>query len=259
MLEYRFPGYLPSVEDLPDSDETPVDEDWSWRFPPAKEVRNELQELIPALLKSILLMLWAERMDWLFAIDMGIYTDPDQPPIVPDAFLSLGVERCYDEELRPSYVLWDEQVVPSLAIEIVSPTYRNEYTTKLDRYAAMGVLYYIIYSSRRRRKPKLEVHKLIDGAYQLQFGSPVWMPEIGLGIGYERENYAGVTREWLYWYDEMGKRYPTPNERIEQESQRAQQESLRAQQESQRAVRSEQRVEELTRRLRELGVDPDSL
>jgi Uma2 family endonuclease len=252
MLEYRFPGYLPSAEDLPDSDETPVD--------------NELQELIPALLKSILLMLWAERMDWLFAIDMGIYTDPDQPPIVPDAFLSLGVERCYDEELRPSYVLWDEQVVPSLAIEIVSPTYRNEYTTKLDRYAAMGVLYYIIYSSRRRRKPKLEVHKLIDGAYQLQFGSPVWMPEIGLGIGYERENYAGVTREWLYWYDEGGKRYPTPNERIEQESLRAQQESLRAQQEaqraqqeSQRAVRSEQRVEELTRRLRELGVDPDSL
>jgi hypothetical protein len=70
------------------------------------------------------------------------------------------------------------------------------------------------------------------------------MPEIGLGIGYERENYAGVTREWLYWYDETGKRYPTPNERIEQESLRA--------------VRSEQRVEELARRLRELGVDPDS-
>jgi Uma2 family endonuclease len=238
MLEQRFPGYLPSAEDLPDSDETPVD--------------NELQELIPGLLKSILLMLWEARQDWLFAINMGIYTDPDQPPIVPDAFLSLGVERCYDEELRPSYVLWDEQVVPSLAIEIVSPTYRNEYTTKLDRYAAMGVLYYIIYSSRRRRKPKLEVHKLIDGTYQLQFGSPVWMPEIGLGIGYERENYAGVTREWLYWYDEAGKRYPTPNERIEQESLRAKQESLRA-------VRSEQRVEELTRRLRELGVDPDSL
>jgi Uma2 family endonuclease len=231
MLDYHLPKYLPSAEELPDSGETPVD--------------NELQELIPALLKSILLMLWEDRMDWLFAIDMGIYTDPEQPPIVPDAFLSLGVERCYDEELRPSYVLWDEHVVPSLAIEIVSPTYRNEYTTKLAPYAAMGVLYYIIYSSRRRRKAKLEVHKLINGTYQLQFGSPVWMPEIGLGIGYERENYAGVTREWLYWYDETGNRYPTPNERIEQESQRA--------------VRSEQRVEELTRRLRELGVDPDSL
>ncbi len=224
MLEYRFPGYLPSAEDLPDSDETPVD--------------NELQELIPGLLKAILLILWEQRMDWLFAIDMGLYIDPDLPPIVPDAFLSLGVERCYDEELRPSYVLWDEQVVPSLAIEIVSPTYRNEYTTKLERYAAIGVLYYVIYSSRRRRKPKLEVHKLINGVYQLQSSHPVWMPEIGLGIGYERGNYAGVTREWLYWYDEAGKRYPTPNEWVQKESQRAAQ---------------------LAQRLRELGVDPDSL
>jgi Uma2 family endonuclease len=174
---------------------------------------------------------------------MGIYTDPDQPPIVPDAFLSLGVERCYDEELRPSYVLWDEQIVPSLAIEIVSPTYRQEYTTKLDRYAAMGVLYYIIYSSRRRRKPKLEVHKLINGTYQLQFGSPVWMPEIGLGIGYERENYAGVTREWLYWYDEDGKRYLTPNERVQVEVDRS------------TAILD--RSNKLADKLRQLGIDPD--
>jgi Uma2 family endonuclease len=237
MLEYRFPGYLPSAEDLPDSDETPVD--------------NELQELIPGLLKSILLILWEERMDWLFAIDMGIYIAPDLPPIVPDAFLSLGVERCYDEELRPSYVLWDEGVVPTLAIEVVSPTYRNEYTTKLERYAQMGVLYYVIYSSQRRRKPKLEVHKLVNGAYQLQSGNPVWMPEVGLGIGYERGNYAAVKREWLYWYDETGQRYPTPNERVQQEAQRA----VRSEE---RAVRLEERAAQLARRLRELGVDPDS-
>jgi Uma2 family endonuclease len=245
MLDYRPQRYLPSADELLDSDETPVD--------------NELQELIPALLKSILLMLWEERMDWLLAIDMGLYIDPDQPPIVPDAFLSLGVERCYDEELRPSYVLWDEQVVPSLAIEIVSPTYRNEYTTKLERYAEIGVLYYVIYSSRRRRKPKLEVHKLTNGVYELQSESPVWMPEIGLGIGYERGNYAGVTREWLYWYDEAGRRYPTPNERVQLEAQRAQLEAQRAQQEAQRATVSEQRAEQLAQRLRELGVDPDSL
>jgi Uma2 family endonuclease len=252
MLDYRPQRYLPSADELLDSDETPVD--------------NELQELIPALLKSILLMLWEERMDWLFAIDMGLYVDPDQPPIVPDAFLSLGVDRCYDEELRPSYVLWDEQVVPSLAIEIVSPTYRNEYTSKLERYAEIGVLYYVIYSSKRRRKPRLEVHKLTNGVYELQSESPVWMPEVGLGIGYERGNYAGVTREWLYWYDEAGRRYPTPNERVQLEAQRAQleaqraqQEAQRAQQEAQRATVSEQRAEQLAQRLRELGVDPDSL
>ena len=133
MLDFYSPKYFPSAEELLDSDETPVD--------------NELQELIPGLLKAILLMLWEERLDWFFGIDMGIYSDPTQPPIVPDAFLSLGVERCYDEELRPSYVLWDEDVIPTLAIEVVSPTYRQEYTTKLDKYAAMGVLYYVIYCS----------------------------------------------------------------------------------------------------------------
>jgi hypothetical protein len=85
------------------------------------------------------------------------------------------------------------------------------------------------------------------------------MPEIGLGIGYERGNYAGVTREWLYWYDEAGRRYPTPNERVQLAAQRAQLEAQRAQQEAQRATVSEQRAEQLAQRLRELGVDPDSL
>ncbi|MCF2150023.1 Uma2 family endonuclease [Desmonostoc muscorum LEGE 12446] len=266
MLEYNLPRYLPSAEELPDSDETPVD--------------NELQELIPGLLKAILLILWAERMDWFFGIDMGIYYHPDKPPIVPDGFLSLGVERFYDEELRPSYVLWDENVLPILVLEVVSQNYRKEYSTKLDEYAALGVLYYVIYSSRRRRKPHLEVHKLVNGRYELQEGNPVWLPEIGLGIGCERGNYCGVTREWMYWYDEQGQRYLTPAEQIkqevqraqqaqqraqqetqraQQEAQRAQQETQRAQQEAQRAQQAQQRVQQLTEQLRALGIDPDNV
>ncbi|NJK68820.1 MAG: hypothetical protein HC941_21900 [Microcoleus sp. SU_5_3] len=245
MLQYNLPRNLPSADELPDSDETPVD--------------NELQELIPGLLKAILLILWSERMDWFFGIDMGIYHHPDSPPIVPDAFLSLGVERFYDEELRPSYVLWDENVVPLFVLEVVSPNYRKEYSTKLEEYQTLGVLYYIIYSSRRRRKPHLEVHKLVNGKYELQSGSPFWMPEIGLGIGCERGNYSGVTREWLYWYDSDGKRYLTPEEQVKQESQRAQQESQRAQQESQRAEQLAQRVEQLAQQLQDLGVDPENL
>ncbi|WP_199249250.1 Uma2 family endonuclease [[Phormidium] sp. ETS-05] len=222
MLKHQLPRYFPSAEELPDSDERPVD--------------NELQELIPGLLKAILLMLWAERMDWFFGIDMGIYYDPDEPALVPDAFLSLGVERFYDEELRPSYVLWDEKVVPSLVLEVVSKTYRKEYSKKLADYQELGILYYVIYSSRRRRKPNLEVHKLVNGKYELQSGNPIWMPEIGLGIGCERGNYSGVTREWLYWYDAEGKRYLTPEEKVKDAVQRA---------------------DRLAQRLRELGIDPD--
>ncbi|MBW4630976.1 MAG: Uma2 family endonuclease [Iphinoe sp. HA4291-MV1] len=227
MLEFNLPRYLPSAEELPDSDDTPVD--------------NELQELIPGLLKAILLILWAERMNWFFGIDMGIYYHPDKPPIVPDGFLSLGVERVYDEELRPSYVLWDENVVPTLVLEVVSQNYRKEYSTKKEEYAALGVLYYVIYSSRRRRKPRLEVHRLVDDKYELQEGNPVWLPKVGLGIGCDsplggsllehRGTYGGVTREWLYWYDEQAKRYPTPEERIKR----------------------------LADKLRELGIDPESI
>ena len=232
MLEYdRRRIYFPSSEELPDSDDTPVD--------------NELQELIPGLLKAILLILWADRMDWFFGIDMGIYYDPDKPAIVPDGFLSLGVERFFDEELRLSYALWEENIVPILMLEVVSQSYRGEYSKKKEEYAALGVLYYVIYSSRRRKKPRLEIHRLVDGAYVLQPGNPVWLPEVGLGIGVERGNYGGLTREWLYWYDEQGQRFPTPEERIQQAEQRIQQ--------------TEQRAQRLAQKLRSLGVDPDSL
>ncbi|BAZ41340.1 hypothetical protein NIES4101_73060 [Calothrix sp. NIES-4101] len=245
MLKSKLPKYLPSAEELPDSDEQPVD--------------NELQELLPGLLKAILLILWAERMDWLFGVDMGIYYHPDQPPIVPDGFLSLGVERFYDEELRPSYVLWDENVVPIFALEVVSQNYRKEYTDKKDDYADLGILYYVVYSSRRRHKPRLEVYKLIDGEYVLQEGNPIWMPEIGLGIGCQRGNYSGVTREWLYWYDEEGRRYPTPQEWIQQESIRVIEAQKQAQQAQVQAQQAQERAERLAAKLRELNIDPDRI
>jgi Uma2 family endonuclease len=246
MYQYQLPRYLPTADELPNSDDTPVD--------------NELQELIPGLLKSILRMLWKGRMDWFFGIDMGIYTHPEQPPIVPDGFLSLNVERSFDENLRLSYLLWEEEILPILVLEVVSAKPGGEYTTKLDKYAELGVLYYVIYSlekvlhlgkpqdrtfrnPKRRRKSKLEIHKLIQGQYELQSNNPLWMPEIGLGIGSERAEYDDLTREWLYWYDENDNRYPTPYEQIELERQQTELER--------------QRADRLAAKLRDLGIDPD--
>jgi Uma2 family endonuclease len=236
MYQYELPRYLPTADELPCSDDTPVD--------------NELQEIIPSLLKSILQILWADRMDWFFGIDMGIYTHPEQPPIVPDGFLSLNVDRFYDEELRLSYLLWEEEIPPILVLEVVSTKPGGEYTHKLDDYARMGVLYYVIYNPKRRRKAKLEIHKLVNGKYELQTANPLWMPEIGLGIGSERANYGALEREWLYWYDDNNNRYPTPPEQIEIERQRASLERDRANLESQRADR-------LAAQLRALGIEPE--
>lgn len=232
MLKYNPLMCLPSSEELPDSDDTPVD--------------NEVQDLIPGLLKAILALEWQDRMDWFFGVDMGVYYDPNQPAIVPDGFLSVGVQRFTDEDLRLSYVLWEERQLPILVLEIVSQKYRGEYSRKKQMYADLEVLYYVVYSSRRRKKPRLEVYRLVNKEYVLQpLDTPVWLGEIGLGIGCDRGTYQGITREWLYWYNEQGQRLLTPEERILQAEQRVHE--------------SEERARRLEEKLRSLGVDPDSL
>lgn len=79
MLHYDPRQCLPSAAELPDADDTPVD--------------NALQNLIPNLLEAILAIAWVDQMDWFFGVDMGVYYDPEKPVLVPDGFLSLGVER----------------------------------------------------------------------------------------------------------------------------------------------------------------------
>lgn len=241
MLRYNRYDCLPSAEELPDSDDTPVD--------------NELQNWVPNLLAMILAIAWSDRQDWFFGVDMGVYFDPNQPAIVPDGFLSLGVERFVGENGRLSYVFWEEDnIAPIFALEVVSRTYNGEYERKKIDYAELGILYYAIYAptrQRRRRQP-LEVHRLVNGNYELLPGDLVWMPEIGLGIGREVGTHQGWTREWLYWYTEQGERLPTPEEQIAQERQRADQAQ-------QQAIKAQQRAEQLAAKLRELGVDPTAL
>ncbi len=234
MVHYDPLECLPTSAELPDSDDTPAD--------------NELQNLIPNLLEAILALVWSERMDWFFGVDMGIYHTPGEPPLVPNGFLSLGVERFIGEEGRLSYVLWEEDnVVPLWALEVVSKTYSGEYEQKKIAYAQLGILYYVIYApgrGKRRKRQSFEVYRLVEGQYVLQKSEPVWIPEMGLAIGRSRGTYLGRTREWLYWYDQSGRRLPTPEEV--------------AQRETERAAMAEQRAELLAARLREMGVDPDS-
>ncbi|HEY9297517.1 MAG TPA: hypothetical protein VIQ31_14320 [Phormidium sp.] len=73
-------------------------------------------------------------------------------------------------------------------------------------------------------------------------GKPVWMPEIGLGIGRERGTFWGWQREWLYWYDADGRRFLSPDELTQQAAQ------VQGQ--------AEQRTEQLAAQLRALGIEP---
>ncbi|MCS6814506.1 MAG: Uma2 family endonuclease [Cyanobacteria bacterium] len=251
--------HLPTAADLPDSDDTPVD--------------NELQNLVPNLLLAILSVIWADRQDWYWGVDMGIYYHPYKPPIIPDGFLSLGVPRVKSERLRLSYVLWEESnIIPKLFLEVVSETYNGEYDWKKRLYAQFGVPYYVVYNplggkprrtdQRRKLSPnqhqKLEVYHLVNNRYRRLEGNPIWIPDIDLGIGYDIGTYQAITREWLFWYNEAGERYTIAEElliqarqelqqtrsALEQERQRAEQERQRAEQERQRAEQERQRAEQ---------------
>lgn len=217
-------GRLPTGDELLDSDDFPVD--------------NEEQNFIPNVLLFLLEYIWKQRQDWFFAVDMGIYhitgAHP-KVPVVPDAFLSLGVQRRKGGKPRKSYVMWEEDNIPPiLTLEVVSQTPGGEYDEKLAIYAKLGVLYYVIYNPQfwqRDRHLPFEVYKLVNDSYRLQIGEPCWMPEIGLGIG--RCQLAGdpLGREVLSWYDAHGDRYLS-----EAEAER-------------------QRAEQLAERLRQLGED----
>ncbi|MFM6711733.1 MAG: Uma2 family endonuclease, partial [Microcystis panniformis] len=90
-LSYNKNRLLPTAEELPCSDETPVD--------------NQLQNDIPNLLLSLLAFIWMGRDDWYFGVDMGVYYNPDEPAIIPDGFLAIGVKHDTGERGRLSYVL----------------------------------------------------------------------------------------------------------------------------------------------------------
>ncbi len=275
---------LPTEFDLPDTDDQPVD--------------NELQILLPALMRAILALLWADRNDWFMGVNLGLYYDPNLPAIGPDGFLSLGVPRLRDSgELRLSYLVWHEGIMPQWVLEVVSQKPGGECTEKFAKYAQMGILYYTIYNPKHTRRDKhdrFEVYRLIDGEYVRQTGDPVWMPELGLGIGTAIGQHEGITKEWLYWYDAAGSPHPAPvdviaqarrraqqaelaqqqaeTERQQAETERQQEQQLRQQaeqqlqQEQQRRQQAEnalqqeqQRRDALLNKLRQQGIDPDLL
>ena len=232
--------YLPNSDELPDSDDTPVD--------------NEDQNFVPNLLLFLLEYIWKNRDDWYFGVDMGIYHTTDaspRVPLIPDGFLSLGVERRKNSGSRSSYVMWEEDyTAPTLTLEVVSQAYGDEYEKKLDIYRKLGVKYYVIYNPKFWRRDghlPFEVYQLVDGDYQLQIGEPLWLPEIGLGIGRCVLPSDRFRREVLSWFDERGQRYLTTEEQADLESQRA---NL----EQQRADAAQKQVELLLAKLRSLGI-----
>jgi Uma2 family endonuclease len=201
----------------------------------------------------------------LLASDLNLYYDPRHPLWYkrPDWYMVLGVtNKSQQQDLRLSYVVWQEGIDPFLVVELLSPGTESEDLgkklreihqppTKREVYERiLRVPYYVVYD---RYENNLRAFQLNGTRYEPITLSEqrFWLEELELGLGLWQGTYQQTTGLWLRWYNSTGW-IPTLAEKAEQEYQRAEQERQRAEQERQRADR-------LAEYLRSQGIDPDNL
>lgn len=229
------------VEHLVTEDDTPVD--------------NLFSEKQQRMLTEPLYSSWTPPPDpdnptpprsFLAAANVGIFPNLNQPPLVPDMFLSLDVkvpEDWYAKRGR-SYFLWEFGKAPEVVVEIVSNRKGNELDSKLRDYARIGVGYYVVYDPTQQLGDEvLHVYELRGRQYEPCANRD--LPEAGLSLLLWRGSYEGKETSWLRWGDADGNVIPTGAER--------------AAREAERATREAERAERLAAKLRELGIDPEQL
>jgi Uma2 family endonuclease len=236
-----------NVDDLITEDDAGVD-----NFPSEKQQR---------LLTEPLYSSWAgpgAGRNFLAAANVGIFSGIHEPPIVPDVFLSLDVEIAEDwwQKSHRSYFIWEFGKAPEVAIEIVSNKEGKEDREKMNRYARMGLTYYVIFDPLQQLSSEiLTVYGIHLGKYTKH--AQTQLPGIGLGLQLWQGEFERKQTAWLRWCDEQGNIILTGKERAEQERLRAEQEHKRAEQERLRAEQEHQRAERLAEMLRKLGHNPD--
>ena len=183
--------------------------------------------------------------------NVAIYSTPRAQPIVPDMFLSLGVQVAAEwwEKEHRSYLLWEFGKAPEVTVEIVSNQKGNEEGSKLRDYAALGVLYYVIYDPRQFLSDDIiRVYQLVAREYLLR--PDYRLSQVGLSLTLWYGAFEDISAMWLRWCDAAGEIILTGAERAEQEHQRAEDAHLRAQQ-------AQQRADRLAAQLRALGIEPE--
>ncbi len=161
--------------------------------------------------------------------DVGIFISPYQPPLAPDMFLSLDVapNPAYLADEHRSYFVWEYGKAPEVAIEIVSNRKGKEMDEKFQRYARMGIGYYVVFDPFRvLREEPLLVHEVIFGGRRYRRRPDFALPELQLSLQLWQGEFEGMTDEWLRWCDANGNLIPTGAERANQAE--AELEKLRA-------------------------------
>jgi Uma2 family endonuclease len=241
---------LPTMYDLPSED------------PKEPGLPDEFHEFQPQLLRETFDCPEYPSEQIFIGTDINLYYDGRHPLWYkrPDWFVALGVTRSnQQQDLRLSYVIWQETVVPFLVVELLSPGTEDEDLGKNIRALqerdippgkwevyerVLRIPYYVVFD---RYTNHMRVFGLNRARYQEipMTDQRLWIEEIQLGLGVWQGAYQGIEGRWLRWYNAADQWVPNPAERAKQESQRAEQES--------------QRAERLAARLRALGEDPDLL
>lgn len=245
---------LPTMYDLPSED------------PEEPGLPDEFHIFQPQLLRETFCPLNYPADDVFVASDLNLYYDARHPLWYkrPDWFIVLGVSRfSQQQDLRLSYVMWQEGVSPFLVVELLSPSTEaedlgqnlrevNKPPTKWEVYERiLRVPYYVVFD---RYTNQLRAFSLLPTRYQ-ELSLPnhrLWLEDVQIGLGLWQGSYQDTEGVWLRWYDATGSWIPTQAEKTEQERQQRELAQLQAQQERQRSER-------LAARLRELGIDPDQV
>jgi Uma2 family endonuclease len=247
----RKTGALPTHLDLPCEDDS---------------VSRSFFEEIQAMLLTTVIELWVKQrrpdLQCLAGGDHYIYWENTKPPAAgaraPDWFLVVGVPRLLDGQIRNSYVMWQEKVIPTIVMEFPSDQPGGE----LDKTPGTGKFWiyeqrvraphYVIFDSSSNH---LDAYQLLQGLYESAKPNerghyPI--ESVGLEYGLWHGEWHGITRLWVRLWDNSGQMLLTPEEAAAQEQTRADQ----AQNQAEEAERARRKAFD---KLRELGFDPDKL
>lgn len=217
---------------------------------------NIFQERQARILVDSLYAEWTDKK-FLAMANVGLFNSNKNPAIVPDVLIALGVLPLAEPNKHKSYFIWEYGKIPDLVLEIVSNGDGGEADEKLERYATMGVPFYVIYdpffylaAKGPKGSPKrkgssaraVRIFELTGGRYIESLRSRK-IKELDLGFTTWKGTYEGVEGEFLRWTNADGRMLRLRSEIIEEQKLENLEQKARA--------------DRLASRLKELGIDEE--
>jgi hypothetical protein len=233
----------PDISNLITEDDTPVD-----------NLGSEKQQ---RFLTSILYSARKEQI-FLASANVGIYHHVNEPPIVPDFFLSLDVQTHTNlwEKKHRCYLVWEFGKMPEVAMEIVSNKKGGELDEKLKIYQRMRVIYYVVYDPKQHLSEKvLRIFKLTGINYVET--TETWLEGVNLGLTFWEGEFEGLKTTWLRWCDEKGNILFTGDELAQEANKKAENAEKNAQEAKKKAENAENELQKLREKLRQQGINFD--